>query len=336
MSNDTEQFEQGVKPALSRRHFMGASGAAVVTAVMGRAVADTRAVAVAGDPASEAIHFPQSFLHCSPTGSGIWVRIQAECRGRLIDTATGKADEYVLGVVAKTGLTTDPATGGRAPGYDYWVIFSNSHVFTKRTHTSAYFNNPTVLKHEDFGSAEWRLKRAPASPLTTPAEIQGALKDWRELSATTTFVSEDGARQYTVEYPVKWADCSVNGDAFRVETGPIFLLDPDRVEVGQTPRFEDFQWAHVDYRSFDRVRLLLERKTSIFEGATFSPPNEDGRQFRKNPALTREQLDRTTSLVFSGENAPLEPDQMRDLLSTDHYSVMKEVRAETALYSFAI
>lgn len=336
MTNDTDQHEQHVKPALSRRHFMGASGAAVVTAVMGRAVADAQVTAPAGDSATEAIHFPQSFLHCSPTGSGIWVRIQVECRGRLIDTATGKTDEYVLGVVAKTGLTTDLATGARAPGYDYWVIFSRSHVFTKRTHTSAYFNNPTVLKHEDFGHAEWRLKSAPASPLTTPAEIQSALEDWRELSATTTFVSEDGTRRYTVEYPVKWADCSLKGDAFRVETGPIFLLDPDQLAVGQTPRFEDFKWAHVDYRSFDRVRLLLEQKTSIFEGATFSPPNEDGRQFRKNPALSQQELDRVTSLVFEKEQAPLDPDRMRELLSTDHYSAMKEVRAETALYSFAI
>lgn len=312
---------------------MAASGAAVVTAAVGRAVADTHSAGSADNPVSEAFHFPQSFLHCSPTSSGIWVRIQVECRGRLIDTATGKADEYVLGVVAKTGLTTDPATGGRSPGYDYWVIFSKSHVFTKRTHTSAYFNNPTVLKHEDFGSAEWRLKSVPASPLNSPAQIHRALKDWRELSATTTFQSADGARRYTVDYPVKWADCSVQGDAFRVETGPIFLLDPDKLEVGQTPRFEDFQWAHVDYRSFERVRLLLERKTSIFEGATFSPPHEHGRQFRANPALSQEQLEQITSLVFSEKHAPLEPDRMRDLLSTDHYSAMKEVRAQTRLFS---
>ena len=333
MTNHANQHEHDTGVALSRRHFMAASGAAVVTAAVGRAVADTYNEGSTGNPVSEAIYFPRSFLHCSPNNSGIWVRIQIECRGRLIDTATGKTDEYVLGVVAKTGLTPDPATGGRSPGYDYWVIFSGSHVFTKRTHTSAYFNNPTVLKHEDFGSAEWRLKRVPASPLTTPAEIHRALKDWRELSATSTFESADGARRYTVEYPVKWADCSVQGDAFRVETGPIILLDPDQNEVGQTPRFEDFQWAHVDYRSFDRVRLLLEKKTSIFEGATFSPPHEDGRQFRKNPALSHEQLDQITSLVFSEEKAPLEPGRMRDLLSTDHYSAMEEVRAETQLYS---
>lgn len=336
MTNHANKQGKHANAAWSRRHFMAASGAAVVTAAMGRAAAQTQGAGPVGHPASEAIYFPQSFLHCSPNHSGIWVRIQIECRGRLIDTATGKTDEYVLGVVAKTGLTTDPATGGRAPGYDYGVIFSKSHVFTKRTHTSSYFNNPTVLKHEEFGSAEWRLKRVPADQLASPVEIHDALKDWRELSATTTFESADGARRYTVEYPVKWADCSLQRDAFRVETGPIVLLDPDQLKVGQTPRFEDFQWAHVDYHAFDRVRLLLERKTSIFEGAAFNPPHEDGRQFRENPALSAEQLDQIKTRVFSEEHAPLSPDRMRDLLSTDHYSATREVRAETELYTLMI
>ena len=50
--------------------------------------------------ASPAIDFPRSFLYCVPHDAGIWVRIQLECLGRLVDHATGKSDEYALGVLA--------------------------------------------------------------------------------------------------------------------------------------------------------------------------------------------------------------------------------------------
>jgi hypothetical protein len=318
--------------AYTRRGFLAASGAAVVMGASSLARAQGEE-ARATNADAEAIHFPRSFLHCSPTDSGIRVRVQMECRGRLVDAATGEADEYVLGVLAKTGLTPDPHTDGRSPGYDYVIIFSRSHVFTKRSHVSAYFNNPTVLNHEEFGSAQWRLRSVPAQALTTPADVQIALENWREMTASTTFTSADGARKFTIEYPVKWADCLHDGSGFRVETGPVFLLDPDKFQVGQVPKLEDFRWAHLDYRSFDRVRLLMEKQTSILEGATFSPPEEHHRQFRENPALTKVQLEQINGLLFAGDNIPLSPERMRGLLSTDHYSAIEETQVTTELYA---
>ncbi len=284
-------------------------------------------------PDTDAIHFPQSYLYCAPTDAGIWVRVQIECRGRLVDTATGAADEYVMGVPAKTGLTTDPRTGERTPGYDYWIIFSNSHVFTKRSHASAHFNNPTVLKHSEFGMANWRLRRVPAERLRSGVDVQRALENWRELSATTTWTSDDGKQQFTVDYPVKWADYTLNGEGFRVETGPVFLLDPNRLRVGAVPRFEDFQWTHLDYRSLTQVRCLIERPTSILVDARFTPPDEHGRENRENPPLTREQLARIESTLFTDGRMPLPPETMRSLFSTDHYSAVEQIDARTQLYS---
>jgi hypothetical protein len=332
MTDEELHDKAGESKDWTRRRFIAATGAAVVMGSAGRSQADTETQPTDARGV-QAIHFPQSFLYCSPNDSGIWVRVQVECRGRLTDAATGKTDEYVLGVVAKTGLSPDPKTGGRAPGYDYSIIFSRTHVFTKRSHTSAYFNNPTVLKHAEFGTARWRLRRVQAEPLSSPSQVRQALEGWRELSATTTFTSEDGARRYSVDYPVKWADFMLNDNGFRVETGPVLMLDPDRLKVGDVPSFDDFQWAHFDYRSLDRVRCLLERKTSIFKGATFNPPEEHGRQFRENPALSADQLSRLRSLVFSEEHAPLPPEKMESLLSTDHYSAVEETEARTELYS---
>jgi hypothetical protein len=258
-----------------------------------------------------------------------------ECRGCLTDVSSGETDEFVLGVLAKTGLTADPRTGQTAPGYDYWIIFSKTHVFTKRSHSSAYLNNPTVLEHKDFGEAKWRLRRVPAESLRSASDVRRSLESWRELTARTTFTSSDGTRRFSVEYPIKWADYMLNAEGFRVETGPVFLLNPDEVRVGQGPEFADFQWAHFDYRTFDKVRCLLERPTSILADATFTPPAEDGRQFRKSSALAEAQIEKLRGVISSEKLTHMPPETVNGLLSTDHYSKVKELDATTEIYALA-
>src|SRR4029079_1419751 len=109
------------------------------------------------------------------------------------------------------------------------------HVFTKRSNSSAYLNNPTVLTLDQFGEAKWHLQQVPVEPIKAAGAMRSALEQWRELTARTTFTSDDGARQFTIEYPVKWADFHLDSTGFRVETGPIFLLNPNDVRVGSPP-----------------------------------------------------------------------------------------------------
>jgi hypothetical protein len=234
--------------------------------------------------------------------------------------------------MAKTGLSHDSQSGTRAPGYDYSIIFSKSHVFTKRSHTSAFLNNPTVLKLEQFGEAKWHLDLTPAEPIQTAEELRTALERWRELTARTTFTSDNGSRKFTVEYPVKWADFTLNSKGFRVETGPVFLLNPNNVEVGKPPKFTDFQWAHFDYRTFDKVRCLLEQPTSILADATFTPPKEDGREVRETAGLTAAQIDGLRTAIRANSSSYISPKAIDLLLSTDHYSSAKEFDVRTEIY----
>jgi hypothetical protein len=247
---------------------------------------------------------------------------------------SGAKDEYVMGVMAKTGLTPEARTGKLAPGYDYWIIFSKTHVFTKRSHSSAYLKNPTVLEHKDFGEANWRFRRVSAEPLRSAADVSTALKNWHRISAKTVFTSSDGARQFAVEYPVKWGDYSLKGEGFRVETGPLFLLDPNKQRAGHVPAFEDFQWAHVDFHSFDRARLLLEQETSLLADATFVPPAEDGRENRKNPGLSQAQVKEIEEALNSGKIS-LPRATVSSLLSTEHYSRAIDVAVKNELYVLA-
>ena len=278
------------------------------------------------------IDFSRSFLYCTPKGTDIWVRPQIECTCVVANRATGATDAYVLSVVAKTGLTKS-SSGELTPGYDYWIIFSDDYVYTRRTHASSYCNNPTTLALADFGIAKWHINRTSATPLESGSDLRRALESWQPLVARTRFSNQEKSTDCTIEYPVKWADFNQKTDAFRVETGPVLLLDPERVRAGQPAKFKDFQWAHLDYHSFDQVRCMLDQPTPILGGASFVPPREHSRENRPNAPLSQTDVQRIETRLFQWRDAPVSAAAMRSLLQTDHYSGMAEHDVKTELYA---
>lgn len=276
-----------------------------------------------------ATDFSRSFCYYIPMNQKILVRIQIECRCQVFDRSSGQSDEYFLTVRTQTGLRTDPPSDHLDPGYDFWMIFSGKHVLIRRVHTSSYNLNPSRPGVDRFHASGWRLQPSPARLLSSGKEIRQAVQSWRPLVAVSQFVGEDPSRGYRIEYPVKWADGNPD-DTFRVETGPVVLLDPDRTEVGRSLEFDDFQWAYLDYRSFDRVRCFLEQPTSILSGATYRPPDHLP---RRHPVLTGEQVARIRKRLFSGWKPPLPFDQLRKLFQTDHHSAVDHRPVSTTLYA---
>jgi hypothetical protein len=165
--------------------------------------------------------------------------------------------------------------------------------------------------------------------------MRSALHAWKRVVARTEFASADGKSAYRIDYPVKWMDVGVERSQYRVETGPVVLLDPDKVKVGAAPALEDFQWAYLDFHGTDSVRCLLDRPTPILSEATFFPPNEDKRENRPNPALTAEQAKAIENRLFADWQPPIPVDAMRELFSTDHYSGMVERKATNSLQLIA-
>ena len=273
-----------------------------------------------------ATDFSRSFIYYVPKGAPIWVRIQIDCRCEALDPATGRTDDYVLSVRTQTGLRTNPPSDAVDPGYDFWMIFGNRHVYIRRVHTSSYNRNPTQVGRDHFLKSGWHLQPCPATPLRSGADVRAALRAWKPVVARTEFRSADGSCRYAIEYPVKWADGNDN-DTFRVETGPVVLLDPERLQVGKSPDFDDFQWAYLDYRSFDRVRCFLERPTSILSGATYRG------SARRNPPLTPEQVAQIEKRLFTGWDPPIRPAALRKLFQTDHFSAVKHLAAATSLHA---
>ena len=282
-----------------------------------------------GDGTTTVIDFSRSFCHYIPRNRKLWVRIQIECRCQVFDRSVEKSDEYCLTVRTQTGLRTTPPSDHLDPGYDFWMIFSRKHVVIRRVHTSSYNRNPSRPGVDHFHSSGWHLQPCPARQLRSGKDIREALEAWRPLVARSEFVGEDPSRGYVIEYPVKWADGNPD-NTFRVETGPVVLLDPRQVKVGRSLEFDDFQWAYLDYRSFDRVRCFLERPTSILSGATYQPAE---RNPRRNPALTADQVARIRNRLYSGWDPPIAKKQLRELFQTDHFSAVSYLPVTTTLYA---
>lgn len=301
MSGFTERFH--------RRRLFGALAAAPLAATGGCAANEQ-------DRRQEAIDFPRSFIHYVPPDVDIWVRIQADCRGELFDRGTGARDQYVSSVRVQTGLQ-----GGADAGYDFWFIFGERNFYTRRSHVSHYSRNPSVRPISYFSSSGIHFMRRPARLLSTGSEIRDALRSWKEITARTEFESTDHERIHAVEYPVKWADGNDDG-TFRVETGPVVLLDPDKARPGEDPAFDDFLWAYFDLRSFDQARIFVEQPTSILAGATFE--NED----RQNPPLSEQQVQSIWERLVRGWTPPVSGEKLEELFSTQRFSktIVKRVR----------
>jgi hypothetical protein len=271
--------------------------------------------------------FSRSYCHCIPKPGSIWVRIQVECRCEIFDRTKGLSDEYILGVKAQTGLHRDPAVD---PGYDFWVIFSKKYVYNKRVHTSSYNNNPNRVAVNDYGPIGWRLQPCAATPIRSAEEFDKALRGWLPITARTVFATADGSRGFAIEYPVKWADTNLKTAAFRVETGPVILLEMDRARVGNDLEFEDFQWAHLDYHSFDQVRCFLERPTPILENAAYQASSNTPSH---NAPLTPRQLQDIEKRLFTGWKPPISMSALQKLFQTNHYSTVAHLPVKTTLYA---
>lgn len=278
------------------------------------------------DPAT-VIDFSRSFCHCVPKPGSIWVRIQVECRCEVFDRISGSSEDYILGVRAQTGLHKEPAVD---PGYDFWVIFSNKYVYNKRVHTSSYNNNPNRVPVNEYGPIGWHLQPCKATLIHSAAEFHNALRAWQPITARSVFASADGSRGFAIEYPVKWADTNLITGEFRVETGPVILLEQDRVRVGKDLEFEDFQWAHLDYDSFDQVRCFLERPTPILANTAYLTSSTTP---SRNPALTPNQVQRIEKRLFTGWNPPISISALQKLFQTNHYSAVTHLPVSTSLYA---
>lgn len=275
---------------------------------------------------AQAIDFSRSFCHYEAEDGNLWVRVNMECRCEVFDDQTGESAEYLLSVRTQTGLRTDPLSDLQDPGYDFWFIFSKYHIYIRRSLASSYGDCSGRYPADIVQEPGRHIHRAPATVLRTDSELRDALRSWESVVARTEFLADDGVHGYRIEYPVKWADGNPDS-SFRVETGPVVLLDPELTRVGTSPEFSDFQWAYLDYRSNDRTKVFLERPTPVLSGTVWA------RRHGTNPALTPEQRTAIEDRLFKGWEPPIPVENLKKLFERDHYSTADFRRMKTEFLS---
>lgn len=275
---------------------------------------------------TQAIDFSRSFCFHDYREGKVWVRVNIECRCEILDHSTGASDEYLLSVRTQTGLRTDPHSDLQDPGYDFWYIFSKSYVYIRRTLASSYGDFSSRQPTKNLQSPGWHIHRAPATSLTSGAELRDALRSCHPVVARTEFLADDGVHGCKVEYPIKWADGNPDG-SFRVETGPVLLLDPAHARVGTSPDLSDFQWAYLDYCSTHSTKVFLERPTPVISGTMWA----DGPIQR--PVLSPDQRTVIENRLFTGWEPPIPVDTLKRVFERDHYSTAERREMKTELLS---
>jgi len=269
--------------------------------------------------------FAHSYCTFAPPGEPVWARAQIECRCETFDRSGAKSGEYVMAARTQRGLETDPASGALAPGRDCWVIVSKEGVYIRRNHASAYVRDSSRLSPAESAKSGWRLQPANARPLRSAVEFREALMNWRPIVARTELRRADGSRAFAVEYPVAWSDAHFKKEAFRVETGPVLLVDPERVVDGKALEFDDFQWAYLDFRGFDGVRCFIERPTSLTDCVT-SP------KYGAATPATADKVEKIEARLYSGWTPPVPFESLRKVFQTSHYSLVRHLKVKTSLY----
>ncbi len=275
---------------------------------------------------AQAIDFSRSFCHYEAEDGKLWVRVNVECRCEVLDHLTGESDEYLLSVRTQTGLRTDPPSDLQDPGYDFWFIFSKDHIYIRRSPGSSYGDSSGRYPIGIIHSPGWHIHRAPAGVLASTTELRDALRSWESVVARTEFLATDKIHGYRIEYPVKWADGNPDS-SFRVETGPVVLLDPEHARTDTSPEFSDFQWAYLDYRSNDSTKVFLERPTPVLSGTVWT------RSLGTHPALTLEQRTAIEDRLFKGWEPPIPVEDLKRVFERDHHSTADFRQMKTEFFS---
>ncbi|MCH2127769.1 MAG: hypothetical protein MK179_01435 [Pirellulaceae bacterium] len=320
MKTESSRLSKGDNSGLGRRQFIAGAACTLPVALSSSPTAAQAA------PDAEAIDFARTFCHYEADGGQLWVRVNVDCYCEVFNLSTGESDEYLLSVRTQTGLRTEPLSDILDPGYDFWFIFSKRFVYIRRTLASSYGDSSSRVPIEKFASPGWRIHRVPATPLTTGAELRDALRDWHSIVARTEFMADDGVHGYRIEYPVKWADGNPNA-SFRVETGPVVLLDPEQFHVGSNPQYHDFQWAYLDYRSNHTAKVFVEQPTPVLSGTQWKS------NLGLNPQLLPEQRKAIEEHLFEAWDAPISLDTLQKMFQIDHYSTVEQRKMHTELFS---
>lgn len=201
-------------------------------------------------------------------------RIQIDCRLQVVEKATGRSEQFFLGVNCKTERVGVERDIWLEPNADFVPVLSQSHALIIKTYDRVGRNVP--LHHADgghqperhilsveeaFDDLKFDLVECEAEMLQTSKQVvESTLENYR-LTASTTI--ETDRYRAVLDYPIKTMNANERDDIYQTDTGPVILPDLDR---DLEKMIEGIELAFSAFNCPDWIEFIVRQPTSIGDG----------------------------------------------------------------------
>lgn len=194
------------------------------------------------------------------------VRFWVESRTRIIDTRSGKHEDYLQCASCKSEDTFAAKNLFLADNYDFLPIFGPAYgiIFRRKAAaTPGYREIRPAAKMWDGQKPRLVNARSPQL-LSSTAAIRKATHAGLPLIAQTVVANDASGYQAIIEYPVKTMNIHDAKDLYQVDTGPVAFPDLTR----RWDRLADsISLAFVAFNAPGFADFVRETETAIQGGA---------------------------------------------------------------------
>jgi hypothetical protein len=198
-------------------------------------------------------------------------RIPIDCRCEIVEKATGKTREFVLGGNCKTERVGAEQDIWSFPNADFVPVFSmNQFMMIKtfdRVGKSVPLYPPSLGQQperqvgrveESFASVRIDLARREGTLLEEAEEVVKAALANRQLVARSEYENE----RYSVvlDYPIKTINANERDNFFQTDTGPVMLPDLTR---GPVDLIGGFELAFSAFSAPDWTEFIIRTPTPL-------------------------------------------------------------------------
>jgi hypothetical protein len=190
------------------------------------------------------------------------VRFWVESRTRIIDSRTGRSDDYLQAGSCKSEMTFAARDLFQQDNYDFLPVFGPEHglIFRRKAALNPMYRQTLPAAGMWEGQEYHLVEAARIRELATNQAIREATYAFLPLVAQTEIRDEATGLRAIIEYPVKTMNTHRARDMYQVDTGPIAFPDLGR---RYEPMVDCISLAFVAFNAPGFADFVLEAPTGV-------------------------------------------------------------------------
>ncbi len=190
------------------------------------------------------------------------VRILLDARARLIDSVSGREEEFYLIAPCRTEWMYRSDSCIQQPGGEYrlaWAQGKDRALRFSRDLTDPDPKPELVPIDDRYLELDYALTPLPnPRPAADSAALVAAARSLDQVVIQTEIQNEAGTRRAVLEYPVKTFNYHPERVLFQMDTGPMLWADLESSEADPMCRL---RLAHTVFNRFDRAEFAIRAPT---------------------------------------------------------------------------